>query len=248
MTNVLKDKVALVTGASSGMGLATAKAFVEAGAFVFATARGKTKLDAAFAGLADSVVTIEADASNMEDLDTVFRIIGERIGRLDIIFANAGGGPIGSLAMATEAQYRQTFDLIVKSTVFTVQKALPLLTDGASIILNSSTTTGRGAPGFSLYAGAKAAVRHFARSWAVELRDRRIRVNVITPGPIETPGMRDVLGDHADAAIKSMPEKIPAGRMGRGEDIAGAALFLASDAAAFINGAELVVDGGISQI
>ena len=248
MTKILKDKVALVTGASSGMGLATAKALIEAGAFVFATARGKAKLDAAFGGFEDNVVTIEADASSMADLDTVFRIIGERSGHLDIIFANAGGGPIGPLATASEAEYHETFDLIVKSTVFTVQKALPLLADGASIILNSSTTTGRGAPGFSLYAGAKTAVRHFARSWAVELRDRKIRVNVITPGPIETPGMREVLGDHADAAIQGMPKNIPAGRIGRGEDIAGAALFLASDASAFVNGAELVVDGGFSQI
>lgn len=248
MTKLLEDKVALVTGASTGMGLATAKAFIEAGAFVFATARGKAKLDAAFAGLEDNVVTIAADASSMDDLDTVFGIIEARSGRLDIVFANAGGGPVGPLATATEVQYRETFDLIVKSTVFTVQKALPLLADGASIILNSSTTTGRGAPGFSLYAGAKAAVRHFARSWAAELSDRKIRVNVITPGPIDTPGMHAVLGDHADAAIQGMSGKIPAGRMGRGEDIAGAALFLASDASGFVNGAELVVDGGISQI
>jgi len=248
MTDTLKNKVALVTGASSGMGLATALAFIEAGAFVFATARGKAKLDAAFAGAGDSVVMIEADSSKLDDLDAVFRIIANRKGRLDIIFANAGGGPVGPLAGVTEDQYRETFDLIVKSTIFTVEKALPLLADGASIILNSSTTTGRGAPGFSLYAGAKAAVRHFARSWAVELRDRRIRVNVITPGPIETPGMREVLGDHADAAIKSMPETIPAGRMGRGDDIAGAALYLASDASAFVNGTELIVDGGISQV
>lgn len=248
MTHVLKNKVALVTGASSGMGLATAKAFIEAGALVFATARGKIKLDASFAGSESSVVTIEADASKPEDLNKVFRIIAERSGHLDIIFANAGGGALGPLAQVTQEQYRETFDLTVQSTVFTVQKALTLLADGASIILNSSTTTGRGAPGFSLYAGAKAAVRHFARSWAIELSDRKIRVNVITPGPIDTPGMHGALGEHADAAIQDILERIPAGRMGRGEDIAAAAVFLASDSSSFINGTELVVDGGISQV
>ena len=248
MAKSLQDKVALVTGASSGMGLATARSFVEEGAFVFATARGKAKLDTAFAGLEDKVVTIEADASSLDDLDTVFKIIAERSGRLDIIFASAGGGPIGRLADATEASFRETFDLNVKTTVFTIQKALPLLTSGASVILNSSNTTGRGAPGFSLYAASKAAVRHLARSWAAELSDRKIRVNVITPGQIETPGMHDVLSDHASAFIQSTLEKIPAGRMGRGEDIAATAVFLAGAASAFVNGAELVVDGGMSQI
>jgi len=155
---------------------------------------------------------------------------------------------VGALAQLTESQYCETFDLNVKSTVFTVQKALPLLVDGASIILNSSTATGRGASGFSLYAGAKAAIRHFARSWAVELLDRKIRVNVIGPGPINTPGMHEVLGEHADAAIQSMLKNIPAGRIGEGNDIAAAAVFLASEASVFVNGAELVVDGGFTQI
>jgi len=248
-SNKLLGKVALVTGGSSGIGLATAARFIEEGARVFITGRRQAELDAAVATLG-TVTAIRADSSSLADLDRVFATIEKDAGKLDVLFANAGGGTFAPLGQITEEQYESTFGTNVKGVLFTVQKALPLLVDGASVILNSSTTGTKGTPAFSIYSATKAAVRNFARTWILDLAPRKIRVNVLSPGPVETPGLKGLAPD-AEAAkglLAQMSSMVPLGRIGQPSEIAAAALFLASDDSSFVNGSELFADGGMAQV
>ena len=246
----LKDAIGLVTGGSSGIGLATARAFIEEGATVFITGRRQGALDVAVAELGEAAIGIRSDISLLEDIDRVCQLINDRYGRLDILFANAGVGEFVPLQSATEEHFDRTFAVNVKGTFFTVQKALPLMPDGSSIILNASIAASKGFPSFSVYAASKAAIRAYARGWIVELRDRSIRVNVVSPGTIPTPAY-DTLGlsaEEMEAFISSQSEANPLGRVGTPEEIAKAVLFLASDDSSYVNGVELFVDGGIAQI
>lgn len=248
MGKTLEGRIALVTGGTSGIGLAAARTFIAEGAYVFITGRREKELNEAVASLGDQASGLRADSSELADLDAVFAAIGAAKGRLDVLFVNAGGGPKVDLVDATEADFDRTFDLNVKGVFFTVQKALPLLADGASVILNASIAHIKANPGLSLYGASKAAVRALARTWILELSPRRIRVNVISPGPIETPGMHGVLGEQANAAMEQVKQISPARRMGQPEELGAAALFLASDASSYVNGVELFVDGGLAQI
>ncbi len=250
MTERFNQKVVVVTGGTSGIGLATAKAFVAEGATVFITGRRQDVLDAAVKEIGGGVTGVRADMSNLGDIDKVYDAVQQRHAQIDVLFANAGGGDMLPLGAITEDQYQRTFDTNVKGTIFTVQKALPLLKDGAAIVLTSSNAGSSGTPAFSVYGASKAAVRALARSWILDLKERRIRVNVVSPGPTETIGLNDVFGggDQAQGIKDYLATQIPVGRVGRPEEIAKAALFLASDDASFINGAELFVDGGLTQI
>lgn len=250
MSKKLENKTALVTGGSSGIGLATAKRFALEGARVFITGRRKEELDAAAKAIGPAATAVQSDASNLADLDRLFAVIKEKAGRLDVLFANAGGGEFAPLGQITEAHFDKTFATNVKGLLFTVQKALPLLPDGASIILNASIVSIKGMENFSVYSATKAAVRSFARSWTVDLKARRIRVNALSPGPIDTPGVNG-LGkneEESQAIKKSLAAAVPLGRIGDPDEIAKAALFLASDDSSFVTGIELFVDGGMAQI
>ncbi|MDI1433267.1 SDR family oxidoreductase [Polyangium sorediatum] len=246
----LEGKVAVVTGGSTGIGLAAAKRFAAEGARVFITGRRKAELDAAVAAIGSSAVGIRADSSNLADLDQLYTVVREQAGRIDVVFANAGGGEFLPLGAITEEHYDKTFNTNVKGVLFTVQKALPLLVDGGSIILNASTTSTMGTESFSVYSATKAAVRNFARSWILDLKARRIRVNVISPGPIKTPGLASLAPteEEAKALLQGLASTIPLGRLGDPDEVGKAAVFLASDASSFVNGAELFVDGGYAQI
>ena len=251
MSKQLEGKIALVTGGSSGIGLGAVQELAAAGARVFITGRRQTELDAAVAAIGPAATAIRADVSKLADLDAVYAQIARTAGRLDILFANAGGGDMLPLGAITEEHFDSIFGTNVRGVLFTVQKALPLLTNGASVILTSSTTSIQGTPAFSVYSASKAAVRNFARSWALDLKDRGIRVNAVSPGPIRTPGLLDLAGD--DAAQRQgladyLAAQIPMGRLGEPGEIASAALFLASDDASFVNGIELFVDGGMAQV
>lgn len=250
MTKRFNNKVVVVTGGTSGIGLAAAKAFVAEGAAVFITGRRQDVLDAAVREIGGRVTGVRADMSRLADIDRVYDAVQQRHAQIDVVVANAGGGTMLPLGAITEEQYQQTFDTNVKGTIFTVQKALPLLKDGASIVLLSSNAGSSGTPAFSVYGASKAAVRNLARSWILDLKDRHIRVNVVSPGPTETVGLTDVFGggEQAQNIKNSLATQIPVGRVGRPDEIAAAALFLASDDASFINGAELFVDGGVTQI
>ena len=250
MEKRLEGKIALVTGGTSGIGLATAQRFVEEGAYVFITGRRQDALNEAVKTIGRNVSGIQADAASLPDIDRLYAAIQAEKGRLDILFANAGGGTLLPLGSITEEQFDQTFGANVKGLLFTVQKALPLLPDGASIILNASITSIKGTPAFSVYSASKAAVRSFARSWAVDLKERKIRVNAISPGVVPTPGY-DLLGlteEQMQGFISSQAATIPLGRVGTPEEIAKAVVFLASDDSSFVNGIELFVDGGMAQI
>ena len=250
MNNRLEGKIALVTGGNSGIGLATAKRFVQEGAYVFITGRRQDALDQAIQQIGANSAAIQADSSRMADLDHVFEEIREKKGKLDVLFVNAGGGEFASIGEYTEEHFDKTFDTNVKGLVFTVQKALPLMSDGSSIILNASIVSIKGMPAFSVYAATKAAVRSFARSWILELKGRGIRVNVVSPGPIDTPGMRGLSPneEQSQAFVDGMTQQVPLGRIGQPEDIANAALFLATEESSFVNGIELFVDGGMAQV
>ncbi|WP_172122150.1 SDR family oxidoreductase [Devosia sp. 919] len=244
-------KVAVITGGTSGIGFATAKALAQEGAFVFITGRRQAELDAAVAAIGDNAVGIQADSSNMKDLDQLFDSIKAHKGRVDILFANAGGGAMQSLGEINEEHFDDTFNRNVKGVLFTVQKALPLLADNASIVLTSSTTSIMGTAAFSVYSASKAAIRNFARSWILDVKDRGIRINVVSPGPVRTPGLVDLAGPDATAQqsmLDHLASQIPLGRIGEPNEIARAVLFLASDEASFVNGADLFVDGGLAQI
>jgi NAD(P)-dependent dehydrogenase (short-subunit alcohol dehydrogenase family) len=250
MAGKLEGKIALVTGGSSGIGLATAQRFVQEGAFVYITGRRQAELDKAVKAIGKQVTAIRADASNLADLDKLFAQIKQETGRLDVVFANAGGGSFAPLGAITEEHYDQTFNLNVKGLLFTVQKALPLIPDGGSIILNASIVSIKGMPAFSVYSATKAAVRSFARSWTTDLKDRKIRVNVISPGPIDTP-ILDGLAETEEQrkGIRAQFTSIvPLGRMGQPDEIGKTAVFLASEDASFVAGVELFVDGGAAQI
>jgi NAD(P)-dependent dehydrogenase (short-subunit alcohol dehydrogenase family) len=246
----LEGKIALVTGGNSGIGLATAKQFVAEGAYVYITGRRQVELDAAVEAIGKNVTAVQSDVSNLADLDRLFATIKLELGHLDIIFANAGGGQIAPLGAITEEHFDKTFNVNVKGLLFTVQKALPLLPDGASIILNASITSIKGTPAFSVYSATKAAVRSFARNWILDLRERKIRVNAISPGVVPTPGY-DHLGlndQQLQEFVDSQAATIPLGRVGTPDEIAKAVVFLASDDSSFVNGIELFVDGGMAQI
>jgi NAD(P)-dependent dehydrogenase (short-subunit alcohol dehydrogenase family) len=242
--NKLKDKVAVITAATSGMALATAKLFVEVGAHVFITGRRKDKLDEAARLIGRNVTPVQGDAASLADLDRLYQTVQREKGRIDILFASAGFGEFATLDQVTEEHFDKTFGLNVRGTLFTVQKALPLLSNDASIIINGSIAGIKGFPSFGVYSASKAALRSFARTWLLELKDRRIRVNVLSPGTIDTPAL-DPLGADAKEGFKAL---IPRGEMGRPEEIASVALFLASSDSSFVNGVELFVDGGTAQV
>jgi NAD(P)-dependent dehydrogenase (short-subunit alcohol dehydrogenase family) len=251
MAKKLQNKIAIVTGGTSGIGLATAKTFAAEGAHVFVTGRRKAELDAAIAAIGGNATGIQADSSKLKDLDRLFATVKAEKGRIDVLFANAGGGSMLQLGAITEDHFDDTFDRNVKGVLFTVQKALPLLADGASVILTSSTTSVKGTQAFSVYSATKAAVRNFARSWILDVKDRRIRINAISPGPIRTSGLVDLAGPEVAAQqglLDYLASQIPLGRIGEPEEIAKAVLFLASEDSSFVNGAELFVDGGLAQV
>ena len=240
----LDGKVAVITAGTSGMALATAKLFVKEGAHVFITGRRQAKLDEAVALIGRNVTGVQGDAADLNDLDRLYETVKREKGRIDILFASAGRGELGKIGEVTEKQFDETFDLNVRGTLFTVQKALPLFSDGGSIIMNGSMATIKGIPAFGVYAASKAAVRSFARTWLVDLKERRIRVNVLSPGTIDT-AILEPLGPDAKTYFAS---QVPRGEIGRPEEIATVALFLASDDSSFVNGVELFVDGGVAQI
>jgi NAD(P)-dependent dehydrogenase (short-subunit alcohol dehydrogenase family) len=244
----LQDSVAVVTGGTTGIGLAVAKRFVAEGAEVYVTGRRKDTLDAAVGDIGDRAHGIRADSSDLGDLDRLFATVKERSGKIDVLVANAGGAIAANLGDITEEQFDTTFATNVKGVVFTVQKALPLLADNASVIIVGSTTSVTGLPGASIYGATKAAVRNLARSWIIELKGRNIRINVLSPGPTRTPGLLGLAGSYEqDAFLDAQAEAVPLGRVADPDEIAKAAVFLASDAASFVNGTEFFVDGGQAQ-
>ena len=250
MGGKLEGKIAVVTGGTSGIGLATAKRFVAEGAVVFITGRRQAELDRAAEEIGPNAVAVRADSSNLTDLDRLYSRVKMEKGRIDILFANAGIGEFATLGEITEEHYDKTFNTNVKGVLFTVQKALPLFRDGGSIILNASTVASMGTPAFGVYSATKAAVRNFARSWILDLADRHIRVNAVSPGPIATPGL-DGLAETEEQARQfkaGMVANISLGRLGDPDEVAKAVVFLASDDSSFVNGAELFVDGGFAQI
>ena len=240
----LDGKVAVITAATSGMALATAKLFVEEGAYVFITGRRKDALDEAVKAIGRNVTGVQGDASNLADLDRLYDVVKKEKGKIDVLFASAGFGEFAKIGDVTEEHFDKTFGLNVRGTLFTVQKALPLFTDGGSIFMNGSIASIKGFPAFSVYSATKAAVRSFARTWLVDLKERNIRVNILSPGTIDTP-ILDPLGPDAKAMFASL---VPRGEIGRPEEIATVALFLASNDSSFVNGIELFVDGGTAQI
>ena len=246
----LEGKIALVTGGTSGIGLATAKSFMKEGAYVFITGRRAPELAAAVKEIGSNVTGIQGDVSNLGDLDRLFEQIKREKGKLDILFANAGTAKYAPLGQITEELYNSTFDTNVKGLLFTVQKALPLIPDGSSIILNASIVASKGLSSNSVYSATKAAVRSFARTWTTDLKDRRIRVNAVSPGSIDTPGLNELLGssDVGQQRLKMISNAVPLGRLGKPEEIAKAVTFLASDDSSYITGAELFVDGGFAQV
>jgi NAD(P)-dependent dehydrogenase (short-subunit alcohol dehydrogenase family) len=246
--NKLDGKIAVVTGGSSGIGLASAKRLVEDGAYVFITGRRKSELDAATAEIGHDVTAVQGDVSNLADLDRLFATVRERKGRIDILFANAGIAEAAPLGDITEDHFDRHFDANVKGALFTVQKALPLLRDGASVIFTSSIVGSKGNPGVSVYSATKAALRSFARTLTAELKSRKIRVNVVSPGAIDTPGLQGLRDTGSDGLQRLYGDKIPLGRLGRAEEIASAVSFLASDESSYVTGTELFVDGGFAQV
>jgi NAD(P)-dependent dehydrogenase (short-subunit alcohol dehydrogenase family) len=246
----LDGKIALITGGNSGIGLATAKQFVQEGAYVFITGRREAELSAAVKDIGSNVTGVQSDVSNLSDLDRVFTQIGRDKGRLDVVFANAGIARYAPIGKITEDEYDSTFDINVKGVLFTVQKALPLVPDGGSIILNASIVASKGLPANSVYSATKAAVRSFARTWTTDLKDRRIRVNVVSPGPVATPGLMDLLASSgaAEERLRMLLDSVPLGRLGTPEEVAEAVVFLGSSASSFVTGVELFVDGGMAQV
>jgi NAD(P)-dependent dehydrogenase (short-subunit alcohol dehydrogenase family) len=246
MGNKLEGKIAVITGGNSGIGLATAKRFVSDGAYVFITGRRQNELDAAVSEIGKNNVTgVQGDVSNLQDLDRLYTTVKDQKGRLDILFANAGIGEFAPLGEISEAHFDKIFGINVRGLLFTVQKALPLFQNGGSIILTASVGGSKGNPASSVYSASKAAVRSFARTWTVDLKHRKIRVNAISPGPIDTPIFT---GEEKVEELKRLINTVPMGRKGSPDEIAKAATFLASDDSSFITGIELFVDGGRAQV
>jgi NAD(P)-dependent dehydrogenase (short-subunit alcohol dehydrogenase family) len=239
----LEGKVAVITGGTEGIGLATAKLFVTEGAHVFITGRREKELDEAVKAIGSNVTGVQGDVAKLADLDRLYETVQQK-GRIDVLFANAGVAGFVPLESITEEYFDDTFNINVKGTLFTVQKALPLLNDGGSITLTGSVAGSKGTPAFGVYAASKAAIRSFVRTWTVELKDRRIRSNVVSPGPVRTP----ILARQPPEAIARIVSTVPMGRMGEADEIAKAVLFLASDDSSFVTGIELFVDGGRAQI
>jgi NAD(P)-dependent dehydrogenase (short-subunit alcohol dehydrogenase family) len=251
---LLKGKTAVITGGTTGIGLATAKRFVEEGAYVFISGRRQAELDAAVKEIGDNVTGVQGDVSKQEDLDRLYTAVADSGRRIDVVFANAAVADVARIGDITEEHLDYQLDIDFKGVVFTVQKALPLINDGGSIILNSSTTNARGNDGIGVYGAIKAALRSFARTWASELRDRKIRVNVVSPGATDTPGIDTLArmtfdGPTAPQQFENYQRSIvPLARYGKPEEVANAVLFLASDLSSFTTGADIPVDGGVNQI
>jgi NAD(P)-dependent dehydrogenase (short-subunit alcohol dehydrogenase family) len=246
----LEGKIALITGGNSGIGLATAQQCVHEGAYVFITGRREPELAAAVKAIGSHVTGVHGDVANLGDLDRLFTHIKREQGKLDSVFANAGVATYAPFGEITEEHYDAIFTINVKGLLFTVQKALPLLPDGASIILNASIVASKGLPASSVYSATKAAVRAFARTWTTDLKDRRIRVNAVSPGPIETPGLHNLLASTGagEQHLKMFSDSVPLGRLGTPTEIAKAVVFLASDDSSYITGTEVFVDGGFAQV
>jgi NAD(P)-dependent dehydrogenase (short-subunit alcohol dehydrogenase family) len=246
----LEGKIAVITGANSGIGLASAKRFVAEGAHVYIAGRRQEELDKAVAAIGAGVTAVQGDVSRLDDLDRLFATVRDESGRIDVLFANAGLGAMAPIGAITEASFDLVFDVNVKGTLFTVQKALPLMQAGGSIILTGSTTASMGTPAFSVYSATKAAIRNFARSWALDLKGAGIRVNVLSPGATETPGLLNGLArsGQQDALVAGLIAQTPLGRMGLPDETAAVALFLASDDSSFMTGSEVFVDGGMAQV
>jgi NAD(P)-dependent dehydrogenase (short-subunit alcohol dehydrogenase family) len=246
----LEGKIALITGGNSGIGLATAKRFVDEGAYIFVTGRRKPELAAAVKDIGSNVTGVQGDVSNLNDLDRLFAQIKQEKGKLDIVFANAGIAKYARFGTITEELYDSIFDINVKGLLFTVQKALPLLPDGASVILNASIVGSKGLSSHSVYSATKAAVRSFARTWTTDLKDRHIRVNTVSPGTTDTPGFDRLLASSevGKERLKMISSVVPLGRLGTPDEIAKAVVFLASDDSSYITGIELFVDGGLAQV
>lgn len=248
----LDGKIALVTGGNSGIGLATAKRFEQEGAYVFITGRRQANLDEAVKQIGRNVTGVQGDVAKLADLDRLFEQIKKEKGRLDIVFANAGIAKFAPFGNIDEEHFDSIFGTNVKGLLFSVQKALPLMPDGASVILNASIVGSKGLPANSVYSATKAAVRSFARTWTTDLKARRIRVNVVSPGPIETEGVQALMasapGGQGSERMKAIISMVPAGRMGTPDEIAKAVVFLASDDSSFVTGIELFVDGGLAQV
>jgi len=240
----LQGKVAVITGGTEGIGLATATLFAAEGAYVFITGRRQKELDAAVKTIGGNVFGVQGDVARLDDLDRLYATVADKKGRIDIVFANAGVAEFVPLGKISEEHFDKLFNINVKGALFTVQRALPLMNDGGSIILTGSVASAKGTPAFWVYGATKAAIRNFVRAWTIELKDRRIRSNVLSPGPTETPGV----DRQPPEAIARIVSTIPMGRMGSPQEIAKAALFLASDDSSFVTGIELFVDGGRAQI
>jgi NAD(P)-dependent dehydrogenase (short-subunit alcohol dehydrogenase family) len=246
----LSGKIALITGGTSGIGFATAKRFVGEGAYVFITGRDQARLDEAIKKIGSNVTGIQGDVANLKDIDRLFAQIQKEKGKLDIVFANAGIAKYAPFGAIDEEHFDSIFNTNVKGLLFTVQKALSLLPDGASIVLNGSIVGSKGLPANSVYSATKAAVRSFARPWTTDLKARHIRVNVVSPGPIDTEGLRELFGssDVGKQRLSNINSLVPMGRLGTPDEIAKAVVFLASDDSSFITGIELFVDGGTAQV
>jgi NAD(P)-dependent dehydrogenase (short-subunit alcohol dehydrogenase family) len=251
MANRFQNKVVVVTGATSGIGLAAARAFSQEGASVFITGRRQDSLDSAVKEIGGRVTGIRGDMSDLADIDRLYDAVQQKHSQIDVVYANAGGGEFAPLGAITEEQFDKTFGTNVKGVLFTVQKALPLMKDGGAIVMTGSTTSIKGTAAFSVYSATKAAIRNFARSWILDLKDRGIRVNVVSPGPIRTPGLVGLAGDDTaqqQGLLDYMATQVPLGRVGEADEIAKAVLFLASEEASFVNGVEFFVDGGQAQV
>ena len=248
MAGRLTGKVAVITGGSTGIGLATAKRFVAEGASVFITGRRQAELDRAAAEIGGAVIAVRADSSDLGDLDRLYATVKNVRGRIDILFANAGILERKTIGDITEEEVDRHFSVNLKGTIFTVQKALPIMVDGGAIVLTGSTVAHKGLGNNSVYAATKAAIRSFARNWITDLKHRKIRINVVSPGPIRTPGLAEAAGSNAEQMFAFLAAQTPLGRIGEPEEIAAVVAFLVSDDASLVNGADIQADGGWAQI